>query len=172
MTHDLIVTAEGALEWRGQRYACALGAGGVVRAKREGDGATPAGCFALRRVPYRPDRLAPPKTRLPLSPLNPRAGWCDDPEDPLYNQPIRQPYGAHFEVLWRDDGLYDVILVLGYNDAPVVVGRGSAIFLHIAKPDLGPTEGCVALARGDLLELLAGIDPRARLRVLEPGETP
>jgi L,D-peptidoglycan transpeptidase YkuD (ErfK/YbiS/YcfS/YnhG family) len=138
-------------EWR-----CALGRGGVAPTgtKREGDGATPAGLWPLRRLLYRPDRLSAPKSRLPVATLKPNDGWCDAPGDPAYNQPVILPYPASAEHLWRDDGLYDVIVVLGYNDAPVVPGRGSAIFLHIARPDYSPTEGCVALAQSDLLAIL------------------
>ena len=165
---DFVVTNDGVLRWGGRRYPCALGAAGIKADKREGDRATPAGRFALRRVLYRPDRLAPPKTRLPVAPLGPRDGWCDDPQDALYNQPIRQPFRGNFEALWRDDPLYDVIVVLAFNDSPVVPGRGSAIFLHAAAPGYRPTKGCVALALKDLLEILKGCDPRARLILLEP----
>lgn len=162
---DLVVYAGAVLEWHGKRYPCLLGHGGISANKREGDGATPSGCFPLRRVLYRPDRLAPPRTRLPLAPLTPRDGWCDDPADPLYNQQIRQPFNGRFEILWREDRIYDVIVVLGYNDAPPLPGRGSAIFLHLSAPDRRPTEGCVALEPKHLLEILKGCDPRARLFV-------
>lgn len=163
---DLVASAEGVLAWHGGHYPCLMGEAGVTGAKREGDGATPLGCFALRRVLYRPDRLAPPATRLPVAALSPRDGWCDDPEDPLYNQQIRQPFNGRFEILWREDRLYDVIVVLGYNDAPAIPGRGSAIFLHVASPDRRPTKGCIALERAPLLEILKGCDPRARLCVI------
>ncbi len=136
---------------------CALGKGGVAAmgAKREGDGATPAGLWPLRRLFYRPDRLNAPRTRLPVTALEPSDGWCDAPGDAAYNQAVTLPYPASAEHLWRDDGVYDLIVVLGYNDAPVVTGCGSAIFLHVARPDYSPTEGCVALAEADLLEVLA-----------------
>lgn len=162
---DIIVSPAGFLEWRGKRYRCALGRGGVTANKREGDGATPAGSFPLRRVLYRPDRLPRPATGLPARRLRPQDGWCDDPDDPNYNRQVRLPYRAHCERLWRDDALYDLIVVLGYNDAPVVPGRGSAIFLHVAHPDYAPTEGCVALARDDLLGGLGDCDSTTRLRV-------
>ena len=127
--------------------------------KREGDGATPAGRFPLRRLLYRPDRLpAPPATVLPASPIGPGVGWCDDAGDPGYNRPVSLPCAASHERLWRDDGLYDVVVVLGHNDAPPVPGLGSAIFLHVARPGYLPTEGCVALALPDLLTLVAACD--------------
>lgn len=161
----IIVEPNGCLTWPGGRVRCALGRGGVRPDKREGDGATPAGCHPLRRVLYRPDRGAAPSTRLPLRPLQPDDGWCDDPADPAYNRLVTTAHPAHHERLWRDDGLYDIIAVLGYNDMPVLAGRGSAIFLHVASPDYRPTEGCVALAAADLRALLADCAEGDRLCV-------
>jgi L,D-peptidoglycan transpeptidase YkuD (ErfK/YbiS/YcfS/YnhG family) len=148
-------------------WRCALGRSGVAAmgAKREGDGATPAGLWPLRRLLYRPDRLGTPKTGLPVAALTPTDGWCDASGDPAYNQPVTLPYPASAEPLWREDGVYDIIVALGYNDAPVVPGRGSAIFLHIARPDYSPTEGCVALAQADLLAILETATPRDALRI-------
>jgi L,D-peptidoglycan transpeptidase YkuD (ErfK/YbiS/YcfS/YnhG family) len=162
---DIRVSADGTLEWRGRRLRCALGRGGVTDDKREGDGATPTGCFALRRVHYRPDRGAPPATVLPVSATDPADAWCDDPADTAYNTPVRGAHAASAETLWRDDALYDVVVVLAHNDDPVVPGAGSAIFLHIARPDWGPTEGCVAVRRADLLAILAACDETTRLCV-------
>ena len=162
---DIRVGADGTLEWRGRRLRCALGRGGVTDVKREGDGATPTGCFALRRVYYRPDRGAPPATALPVSATDPTDAWCDDPADAAYNTLVRGAHAASAETLWRDDALYDVVVVLAHNDDPVVPGAGSAIFLHIARPDYGPTEGCVAVAREELLEILAACDETTRLCV-------
>ena len=136
---------------------------GITGDKREGDGATPAGSFVLRRVLYRPDREAPPVTALASRPLDPADGWCDAPEDAAYNRPVRLPYRAHAETLWRDDELYDLVVVLGHNDAPVSAGRGSAIFLHLAAPDYRATEGCIALARADLVMVLAAADETSRV---------
>jgi len=151
-------------------WRCATGRGGVTRAKREGDGATPIGRWPLRRVLYRPDRLAAPATRLPCAAVDPRDGWCDDPEHPAYNRPVKLPFAASHEVLWRDDGLYDVVVVLGHNDDPPVPGAGSAIFLHVARPDHAPTAGCVALARDHLLSALERLGPGDELHVLDPNE--
>ena len=162
---DLVVQPPNNLRWRGRQFACAIGWGGVRSDKREGDGATPAGRFPLRRVLYRPDRLAPPRTALPIAPLSPRDGWCDDPGHPLYNRPLRLPHDARHEELWRSDRVYDLIVILGHNDAPVVPGLGSAVFLHVAQPDYAPTAGCVAVAAGELLTILAGVDRQTGLRV-------
>jgi L,D-peptidoglycan transpeptidase YkuD (ErfK/YbiS/YcfS/YnhG family) len=133
--------------------------------KQEGDGATPAGDFVMRQVLYRPDRLAEPATRLPVQALEPDDGWCDAPDDPAYNRPVLLPYRASAETLWREDGIYDLIVVLGHNDDPVVPGRGSAIFLHLAREDFGPTAGCVALSCDDLLKILAEADLAASIVV-------
>ncbi len=140
-------------------FRCAIGRGGVRDDKTEGDGATPAGRFALRYVLYRADRIAKPATALAARPIARDDGWCDDADDPAYNRPVRLPFAGSHEVLWREDSLYDVIVVLGHNDTPPVPGRGSAIFLHLARPDYGPTEGCIALALDDLLEVLALCGP-------------
>ena len=109
----------------------------------------------LRRVLYRADRVPRPRAAVPLLPLAPHDGWCDDPDDGAYNQPVRLPYAARHEALWRADELYDVVGVLGWNDAPVARRRGSAIFLHVARAGYAPTEGCIALSRPDLLAVLA-----------------
>jgi len=149
--------ADGWMELPGRLARCALGPAGVIAggAKREGDGASPAGLWPMRRVLWRPDRAAAPATRLLTAPISPDDGWCDAPDDPAYNQPVRLPYAASAERLWRDDRIYDLIVILGYNDDPVVPGAGSAIFLHLARPDYAPTQGCVALAAADLTHLIA-----------------
>ena len=139
----------GRLRWPGGEVPCVLGRGGIRAEKREGDGATPVGRFPLRRVLWRADRLTPPETALPLHPIAEHDGWCDAPDDPNYNRLVKLPYAAGHEKMWRDDALYDLVVVLGYNDDPVTPGRGSAIFLHVAKPDYAPTHGCVALAKED-----------------------
>ena len=147
--------ANGLLRLDGAVWRVALGRGGVRAGKQEGDGATPSGLLPLRRVFYRADRGARPQAAVPVEPLAPTDGWCDDPADARYNTRVRLPCEARHEHLWRDDGLYDIIGVLGWNDAPVERGRGSAIFLHIAQPDWRPTDGCIALAESDLRVLLA-----------------
>lgn len=150
------VTPDGLLRMGGLVFRCALGAGGVRADKSEGDGATPAGLMPLRRVLYRADRVAVPQgLRVRAEPIAPTDGWCDDPGHPDYNMQVALPHPARHERLWREDALYDILGVLGWNDAPVVRGRGSAIFLHLARPDYAPTEGCVALAGRDLRTLLA-----------------
>jgi L,D-peptidoglycan transpeptidase YkuD (ErfK/YbiS/YcfS/YnhG family) len=141
----------------GTTFPCIIGRSGALPAadKREGDGATPLGRWRLHTLLLRPDRVTAPATRLPWRWLRPDDGWSDDNADPAYNAPVRHPHGFSAERLWRNDGLYDVIVTLGHNDAPAVPGMGSAIFLHCANPDGKPTEGCVAVEREVLLGLVA-----------------
>jgi L,D-peptidoglycan transpeptidase YkuD (ErfK/YbiS/YcfS/YnhG family) len=162
---DWTVTGQNVLTVGGTSYRCALGRGGIRADKREGDGATPLGRFPLRRALYRPDRLTPPSTLLPIAPLAVADGWCDDPAHPDYNRPVTLPHPGRCEALWRDDGLYDLLVVLGHNDDPPVAGAGSAIFLHVARPDYAPTEGCVAVSLPDLMAVLAGWQPGCMLAV-------
>ena len=164
----LKVSADGWLQCGNRVFRCTLGRGGVTTDKREGDGATPAGNYPLRQLLYRSDRLAPPTNALPTSPLRPRDGWCDDPGHSAYNRPVTLPLDASAESMWRDDHLYDLVVVLGYNDDPVVSGLGSAIFLHVASPEYSPTEGCIALAKEDLLTVLADITLGSYIRIENP----
>jgi L,D-peptidoglycan transpeptidase YkuD (ErfK/YbiS/YcfS/YnhG family) len=165
----LRITPQGQAIFAGQSYSCSLGRAGVRQDKREGDGATPAGEFALREVLYRPDKLGrPPATALPCRALSPDDGWCDDPRDQQYNRPVKLPYPASHEKMWREDDLYDLVVVVGYNDQPVVPGRGSAIFLHLARPGYAPTAGCVALAKEDMLRLLERLGPVTRVVIQAP----
>lgn len=162
---NIIVDPAGWLFDGRRRIRCALGRSGICAVKREGDGSTPAGTFPLRRVYFRPDRLPPPKTGLPVSPLRRTDGWCDAPEDPSYNRPVQLPYPSSAETLWRQDHLYDIIVVIGFNDDPPEPQLGSAIFLHLASADYGPTEGCVAIARTDAIAVIESLGPSATIRI-------
>lgn len=164
-----IDTGESALGWAmlgDRRWRCTVGAGGVREDKVEGDAATPVGTFPLRHIYFRNDRLVLPKVRLPARPIDEHDGWCDDPRSPAYNRLVRIPNEWSHERMWRDDGLYDLVVVVGYNDDPPEGEWGSAIFLHLARADYAPTRGCVAFARDDLLELVTLIGPETRLQVL------
>jgi L,D-peptidoglycan transpeptidase YkuD (ErfK/YbiS/YcfS/YnhG family) len=145
---------------------CALGRSGCRVLKREGDGATPIGTWRVREVRFRPDRVRRPATRLPAKPTRRMDGWCDATADRNYNRAVRLPYAGSAEQMWRADRLYDVVAVLGYNDRPRERGRGSAIFLHVAQPGLGSTQGCIALALPHLLRLLARLGPRTAIAVM------
>jgi L,D-peptidoglycan transpeptidase YkuD (ErfK/YbiS/YcfS/YnhG family) len=152
-------------DWGVGPRRCAVGRSGIAEKIREGDGVTPVGTWPLRMVLYRPDRLPPPRCVLPVAPLRPQDGWCETPNDPDYNTLVRLPHRAAAESMWRDDHLYDIVVVVGYNDDPVIAGKGSAIFLHLARADFTPTAGCVALPLPDLLEALAQLVPTDRLVV-------
>jgi L,D-peptidoglycan transpeptidase YkuD (ErfK/YbiS/YcfS/YnhG family) len=166
---NFTATADGFLDLGGRRVRCALGKGGMTPAaeKREGDLASPAGVWPVRRVLYRPDRGEAPTTALPAAPLSRDDGWCDAPGDPAYNRPVKLPYPASAEQMWRDDHLYDIVVVLGHNDEPPVAPMGSCIFLHLARSDYGPTDGCVAVSRGDLEALLAAAQPGDAVEIRE-----
>ncbi|MFD1702736.1 L,D-transpeptidase [Methylopila henanensis] len=148
---------------------CALGPAGVVVDKREGDGATPRGDLAVRRVFWRPDRGRRPTTAAPTRAIRPDDGWCDAAGHRLYNRLVRTPFAASHERMWRDDGLYDLVVELGWNDRPARQGRGSAIFLHAARPGFTPTAGCVAVAPAKLRRLIALMGPDTVLRVGAPS---
>ena len=171
---DLIVEP-GSAGWQvrlpdGTIQPCAIGRGGVGAKRGEGDGITPVGRWPVRRVLYRPDRLSPPDTALPVAAIDPADGWCDDPGDPAaYNRPVVKPYPGSHEDMWRDDRLYDLVVVLGFNDDPPVAGAGSAIFLHVARPDFAPTAGCVALAPDALHIVVRALGPDSVVEVRDPG---
>jgi L,D-peptidoglycan transpeptidase YkuD (ErfK/YbiS/YcfS/YnhG family) len=147
------------LDWGAGRKRAAIGPGGIAIKGGEGDGITPCGRFPVREIFYRADRVAKPVTALPLRAIQKDDGWCDAPDDPRYNRLVKLPYPASTERMWREDHLYDLVVVLGYNDDPVVPGKGSAIFLHLARPDFSATHGCVALAYDDALAAIGQLQP-------------
>lgn len=147
------------------RLPCAIGRSGVRARKREGDGGTPRGTWRLTEAWYRPDRAKRPRTALPLRAVRPCEGWCDAADDRNYNRRVRLPYPASAETMWRGDRLYDIGAVLGYNVRPRRRGRGSAIFLHVAREGWLPTEGCIALEQRHLVRLLAMLGRNARIRI-------
>ena len=167
------VFADGRMVIGSLTVRCALGREGIcdARAKREGDGRTPAGVWPVRSLLWRPDRGPVPASRVPVRPIDPEDGWCDDPGDAAYNRPVRLPHRAGAERLWRQDDLYDLVVVLGHNDNPVVPGAGSAIFMHVAAPGYSPTEGCMALARDDLAAFVCGLAPGDSVHVLQSAAT-
>jgi L,D-peptidoglycan transpeptidase YkuD (ErfK/YbiS/YcfS/YnhG family) len=141
----------------------ALGRGGIKANKREGDGGTPRGTFRLRRLWWRADRVARPLTHLPVRPITGADGWCEDPGDRRYNQPIRLAKGQPGDRLKRDDRLYDFIIEIDHNTRPRIAGRGSAVFVHVARPGFAPTAGCVALKPDALRRLIARAGPKTRI---------
>lgn len=172
---ELLITPERRGATRGKAvlgelsFPCALGRGGVSADKVEGDGCTPLGRFPVRRLFYRPDRIRDLVCRLPMQPISPADGWCDDPRDASYNRLITRPYPASHESMWLESTVYDLVLVIGHNDDPVVPGKGSAVFLHLAQPDYAPTAGCVAFARADFIALLQAMEPDTAIVIAQGG---
>jgi L,D-peptidoglycan transpeptidase YkuD (ErfK/YbiS/YcfS/YnhG family) len=142
-----------------------LGRSGIRANKREGDGATPRGEFRLRRLWWRADRSARPATLLPTRPIDRAVAWCEDPQDHRYNRPFRRSANEPGDRLWREDHLYDWIVEIDHNTRPRVAGRGSAVFLHVARPNRSPTAGCVAFTAGALQRLLARVGPKTRILI-------
>jgi L,D-peptidoglycan transpeptidase YkuD (ErfK/YbiS/YcfS/YnhG family) len=142
------------LFFAGKEYKCAVGKNGFSENKKEGDGCSPIGVFELRECWYRADKMPAPNTKLPIKIIHENDGWCDDVESEDYNKYVQLPYSLSHEKLWRSDHVYDLIIPIGYNDAPIMKGVGSAIFFHIARENYEGTEGCIALSKPDLLEIL------------------
>jgi len=166
---SIIVRKPGEVLCGNRVFRCALGRGGIGPKTGEGDGITPIGRYPLRSVFYRPDRLSTPKTGLPVIPLLHTDGWCDDPDHAEYNRQVRRPFSASHEKMWREDTLYDLVVVLGYNDDPVMLGKGSAIFMHIARPGYQTTEGCIALTTNDILAVLESCEPGCQIEIMCPA---
>ena len=168
MTENIFVaTSSGHFHMADTNFTCTIGRGGVIAAadKREGDGASPIGTWRLKRVFYRADRIARPETGLPVTPLRPNDGWCDDAAHALYNRPVTLPFAFSHEKLWREDHAYDVIVELSHNDDPVVPGLGSAIFLHLAHDDGRSTAGCVALSKDNMLTVVQLASSKSYLEI-------
>ncbi len=175
-----IVVSGNTLIFQDKSYRCAIGKGGFSTNKKEGDGTTPLGIFPLRECWYRADRLHIPQTKLPLRVIHETDGWCDDAKSKDYNRhiviappPARgaednpRKRGEGFERLFRDDHVYDLIVPIGYNDDPIVPGKGSAIFIHLAHDDFKSTEGCIALEKTDFLAILPAIDTKTMIEIKE-----
>ncbi|RFB78510.1 L,D-transpeptidase family protein [Methylovirgula sp. 4M-Z18] len=156
--------AQGRLTAGATVIRCALGPAGIVATKREGDGATPMGRFAILYGHFRPDQKLRPGG-LNMVPQRRVDGWSDDIRSGQYNRPVRLPHRLSHEAMWRNDRLYDTVFVLDYNIRPRVIGRGSAIFFHLARPDYAPTAGCIAISAQDMRRLLPRLSRRAALCV-------
>jgi L,D-peptidoglycan transpeptidase YkuD (ErfK/YbiS/YcfS/YnhG family) len=142
-----------------------LGRSGIAANKREGDGATPRGRFRLVRLWWRADRLPRPRTLMPVRRIDPALAWCEDPVDRRYNRPFRRSANEPGDRLWRDDHLYDLVIEISHNARPRIAGRGSAVFVHVARLDRSGTAGCVALGAKDLLHLLGRLGPHTRIDI-------
>jgi len=167
-----------------QTFTCSIGKNGIRADKKEGDGATPAGDFPIREILYRADRMDAQETKLlkalaqegfKVQALTPNDGWVDDVNSDYYNQFVKisafKRQVPRHERLWREDHLYDIIVVLGYNDDPIMKGKGSAIFMHLARQNIfkkyGQTDGCIGLNKTDLLKVLNALTPTTTIEVPE-----
>ena len=164
-TYESLEYCDGRLYWSRASAVAAIGRGGIKVDKHEGDGATPAGTYPLLSILYRHDRITPPRSALPTRQLAPNDGWVDDPGDINYNQLVSLPYPARTEPMWRQDQVYDALVVIGYNIDPIIPGAGSAIFLHVATPDFAPTAGCIAVEKEVLLGLLPRLGPGSTIAI-------
>jgi L,D-peptidoglycan transpeptidase YkuD (ErfK/YbiS/YcfS/YnhG family) len=147
----------------GRTIPVALGRGGIRANKREGDGGTPKGTFRPRQLWWRADRYARPRTFLAVRTIGPEDAWCEDPESRHYNQPVRLDRSGGGDRLMRDDALYDFIVEIDHNASPRIKGRGSAVFLHLARENFAPTAGCVSMTRSEMLRLLQRLGPDTRI---------
>ena len=145
------------------QFACAIGRGGLTTNKIEGDHKTPVGEFKFKKIYYRKDKLGEMTFQIPFAIIRENDGWCDDPKSKLYNQHVQFPFDSSAEKLFRDDDLYDLLCVINHNTDPIIPGKGSAIFLHISKPNFEGTEGCVAIEKENIIELAKKIDLTTRL---------
>jgi L,D-peptidoglycan transpeptidase YkuD (ErfK/YbiS/YcfS/YnhG family) len=155
---NIVVYADGYLQAGDKVYRATYGHNGIGKKHREGDGISPEGVWPLRRAFYRSDRMEKPETGLPIDVLKPNYAWSDVESDPQYNQLVMLPNPVIEEHLWREDGLYDLFVVIGYNDDPIIVGKGSGILLHVARPEFSPSAGCACVSLPDLLEIAPHLD--------------
>ncbi|MGZ5871083.1 MAG: L,D-transpeptidase family protein [Bradyrhizobium sp.] len=147
----------------GQTIPVALGRGGIIANKREGDGGTPKGTFRPRQLWWRADRHPRPQTFLPIRAIRPEDAWCEDPHSRLYNRPVRLDRDHSGDRLRRDDHLYDFIVEIDHNTSPRIAGLGSAVFLHLARENFSPTAGCVSMTRPAMLRLLRRLGPQTKI---------
>jgi L,D-peptidoglycan transpeptidase YkuD (ErfK/YbiS/YcfS/YnhG family) len=153
----IIVNKSGVLKYKNLKFKCALGEAGIGKKRKEGDNITPKGSYKLLKLFYRSDRIPNFKTLLKKNKINKKMGWCDDSNNKNYNKLIKLPCSFSHEKLFRKDNIYDLVIPINYNTKKIVKGKGSAIFLHIAKKNYEPTRGCIALKKKDLILLLKNI---------------
>jgi L,D-peptidoglycan transpeptidase YkuD (ErfK/YbiS/YcfS/YnhG family) len=161
----IIINKSGYLKYKKLKFKCALGKAGIGKKKREGDNVTPTGNFKIVKIYYRSDRVKKISSKLRLIEITKNMGWCDDPNSKNYNKLINLPSKYSHEKLFKKNNIYNVIVVLNYNMKPVIKNKGSAIFIHIAKKNYQPTQGCIALKKNDLLKLLSKIRKNIKIKI-------
>ena len=161
----IIINKSGFIKYKKLKFKCALGKAGIGKKKREGDNVTPTGTFKIVKIYYRSDRVKKISSKLRLIEITKNMGWCDDPNSKNYNKLINLPSKYSHEKLFKKNNIYNVIVVLNYNMKPIIKNKGSAIFIHIAKNNYQPTQGCIALKKNDLLKLLSKISRNIKIKI-------
>jgi len=161
----IIVKKTGYLKYKNLKFRCALGEAGIKKKKKEGDNITPKGEFKIIKVYYRDDKVKNITTSIKKLKIKKNTGWCDDPNSKFYNKQIKLPSKFSHEKLYRDDNLYDLILVSNYNMNPIIKNKGSAIFIHVAKNSYERTKGCIALKKEHLIKLLSQIKKDTKIKI-------
>ena len=161
----IIINKFGLIKYKNFKFRCALGKAGMGEKKQEGDNVTPTGTFKIVKIYYRSDRIKKISSKFRAIEITKNMGWCDDPNSKNYNQLINLPSKYGHEKLFKKNNIYDIIVVLNYNMKPVVKNKGSAIFIHVAKKNYQPTQGCIALKKNDLLKILSKINKNIKIKV-------
>jgi L,D-peptidoglycan transpeptidase YkuD (ErfK/YbiS/YcfS/YnhG family) len=161
----IIVKKSGYLKYKNLKFRCALGKEGVKKKTMEGDNITPKGIFKIIKIYYRPDKIKKIKTLIKKIKIKKNMGWCDDPNSRFYNKMINLPTKYSHEKLYRNDHLYDLIVVLSYNTNPIIKNRGSAIFMHIANNSYKKTKGCIALKKEHLIKIISKIKKNTKIKI-------
>jgi len=161
----IIVKKSGYLKYKNLKFRCALGKNGIKKKIKEGDNVTPKGIFKITKIYYRQDKIKKIRTSIKKIKIKKNMGWCDDPKSNFYNQQIKLPSKFGHEKLYRNDRIYDLLVVLNYNTKPIIKNKGSAIFIHIAQKNYKPTAGCIALKKGDLIKLLQVIKKNTKINI-------
>ena len=161
----IVVKKSGYLKYKKLKFRCAVGKGGIKNKKTEGDNITPKGIFKIIKIYYRPDKIKNFKTSIKKIKIKKNMGWCDDSNSHFYNKQIKLPTKVSHEKLYRNDNIYDLILVLDYNINPIIKNKGSAIFLHITKKSYQKTKGCIALKKEHLIEIISKIKKNTKIKI-------
>lgn len=162
----IIVKKTGYLEFKKLKLRCSLGIAGIKKKIKEGDNITPRGVFKITKAYYRADKIGKIKTRIRKIKIKKKIGWCNDSKSNFYNKQIKLPAKFSHEKLYRNDDLYDLILVLNYNMNPIIKNKGSAIFIHVAKKNYKPTHGCIGLKKIDLLTIFKKIKKHEKVKII------
>jgi L,D-peptidoglycan transpeptidase YkuD (ErfK/YbiS/YcfS/YnhG family) len=161
----IIVKKNGYLKYKNLKFRCALGKGGIKKKIKEGDNITPKGIFSITRIFYRQDKIKKIITKVKKIKIKKNMGWCDDSQSPFYNKQVKLPNRFGYEKLYREDNLYDIILILNYNTKPVIKNKGSAIFVHVGNKFYKKTRGCVALKKDHLIKLISQIKKNTKIKI-------